>query len=105
GFSLCVAGNVSFKRGKDDWTVDKLKYSSREPYPREPPVFFWQMTQIVLQTCATGDEAVALLRAVRVWFPANWRGVALEGSHWLLAGATGQAVVVEVEAGEPPRAG
>ena len=53
------------------------------------------MTQVVLQTCATVDEALALLRAVRVWFPANFRGLTLEGSHWLLADATGKAVVVE----------
>jgi predicted choloylglycine hydrolase len=100
GFSLSVAGNVSFKRGKDGWTVDLLKYSSREPYPREPAVVFWQMTQIVMQTCATVDEAVALLRAVRVWSPANWRGLTLEGSHWLLADATGKSVVVEWTPGD-----
>lgn len=96
GFSLSVAGNIGIQRGKGDWTADTLnKYSSREPYPREPAVVFWRMTQVVLQTCATVDEALALLRAVRVWFPANFRGLTLEGSHWLLADATGKAVVVE----------
>jgi hypothetical protein len=58
------------------------------------------MTQVVLQTCATVDEALALLRTVRVWFPATWRGLALEGSHWLLADATGKAVVVEWTPGD-----
>ena len=47
------------------------------------------MTQIVMQTCATVDEALTLLRTARAWFPANWRGLALSGSHWLLADATG----------------
>jgi hypothetical protein len=30
-----------------------------------------------------------------VWFPARWRGLDLPGTHWLLADATGKAVVVE----------
>lgn len=93
GFSLCVTGNVGIRRGIEEFT-------SREPYPREPAVVFWQMTQIVMQTCATVDEAVALVRAVRVWFPANFRGMTLEGSHWLLADATGKAVVVEWTPGD-----
>jgi hypothetical protein len=100
GFSLCVAGNVGSQWTKGDWTGAKLKYTSREPYPREPAVVFWQMTQTVLQTCATVDEALALLRAVRVWFPASFRGMTLEGSHWLLADATGKAVVVEWTPGD-----
>jgi len=101
GFSLSVAGNVGSQSAKGDWTADTLnKYSSREPYPREPAVVFWRMTQVVLQTCATVDEALALLRAVRVWFPANFRGLTLEGSHWLLADATGKAVVVEWTPGD-----
>jgi hypothetical protein len=95
GFSLCIAGNVDVQQRKGEWTVDLNKYSSREPYPREPAVVFWRMTQVVLQTCATVDEALALLRSVRVWFPATFRGLTLEGSHWLLADATGKAVVVE----------
>ena len=100
GFSLSVAGNVGSQWVKGDLTGAKLKYTSREPYPREPAVVFWQMTQTVLQTCATVDEALALLRAVRVWFPANFRGMTLEGSHWLLADATGIAVVVEWTPGD-----
>ena len=95
GFSLSLAGNVGIQREKGDWTAALNKYSSREPYPREPAVVFWRMTQVVLQTCATVDEALALLRSVRVWFPATFRGLTLEGSHWLLADATGKAVVVE----------
>jgi hypothetical protein len=100
GFSLSVAGNVGIQWWKGDRTGDRTKYTSRDPYPREPAVVFWQMTQVVMQTCATVDEALALLRAVRVWFPANFRGMALEGTHWLLADATGKAVVVEWTPGD-----
>jgi hypothetical protein len=95
GFSLCVTANVGVRRGEGAWAADEGKYASREPYPREPAVVFWHMMQVVMQTCATVDEALALLRAVRVWFPANWKGQALPGAHWLLADATGKAVVVE----------
>jgi hypothetical protein len=95
GFSLCEAGNIGFRREGDAWAVEMGKYTSREPYPREPAVVFWHLTQILMQTCATVDEALALLRTVRVWFPAHWRGHDLTGIHWLLADATGKAVVVE----------
>jgi penicillin V acylase-like amidase (Ntn superfamily) len=81
GFSLCVASN------------DYDKYQSREPYPNEPAVVMWHMMQILLQTCATVDEALDLLRGVRVWFPE-------EGNHWLLADATGKSVIVEWTPGE-----
>lgn len=46
------------------------------------------MCQIVMQSCATVDEALALLRRVRVWFP-------FEVNHCLLADATGKSLVVE----------
>ena len=46
------------------------------------------MTQIVLQTCATVDEAITLLHKVHVWHPD-------EGIHWLIADATGKSAVVE----------
>ncbi len=95
GFSLCEAGNIGARREGDTWALDWGKYTSREPYPREPAVVFWHMTQILMQTCATVDEALTLLRTVRVWFPAHWRGHDLTGIHWLLAEATGKAVVVE----------
>jgi len=41
-----------------------------------------------MQTCATVEEALAVLRTVRVWFPD-------EVNHWLMADATGKSVVVE----------
>jgi penicillin V acylase-like amidase (Ntn superfamily) len=46
------------------------------------------MCQIIMQTCGSVDEALKLLRTVRVWFPD-------EVNHWLLADASGKAVVVE----------
>jgi hypothetical protein len=63
-------------------------------------VVFWHIMQIVMQTCATVDEALDLLRTTPVWFPANWRGLALPGSHWLMADATGKAVVAEWTPGD-----
>lgn len=100
GFALCEASNIGVRREGDVWAVDKGKYASREPYPREPAVVFWHMMQILMQTCATVDEALTLLRTVRVWFPAHWRGLDLPGTHWLLADATGKAVVVEWSPGD-----
>jgi len=46
------------------------------------------MCQIVMETCATVDEALALLRKVRVWFP-------FEVNHCLIADSTGKSVIVE----------
>jgi predicted choloylglycine hydrolase len=60
----------------------------REPYPNEPAVLMGHMCQIIMQTCASVEEALNLLRTVRVWFPD-------EVNHWLLADASGNAVVVE----------
>ena len=63
-------------------------YGDKETYPREPAVLMGHMCQIVMQTCGTVDEALALLRSVRVWFPD-------EVNHWLIADSSGKAVVVE----------
>lgn len=95
GFSLSVASNIGLRRENDAWVADEGKYATREAYPREPAIVFWHMAQVLMQKCATVDEALDLLREVRVWFPAKWRGLDLSGSHWLLADATGKSVVVE----------
>jgi len=76
GLALCVASN------------NYGKYETREAYPDEPAVVMWHMMEIVLQKCATVDEALKLLRSARVWFPD-------ECNHWLLADATGKSVIVE----------
>src|SRR3954452_22412779 len=81
GLALCVASN------------NYGKYETREAYPDEPAVVMWHMMEIVLQKCATVDEALKLLRSARVWFPD-------ECNHWLLADATGKSVIVEWTVGE-----
>jgi hypothetical protein len=81
GLSLCVTSN------------NNGKYATAEPLPQEPSVVEWHMFLIVLQTCATVDEALALLRTVRVWFPE-------EGNDWLMADGTGKSVVVEWTPGD-----
>jgi hypothetical protein len=63
-------------------------YGDREAYPKEPAVLMGHMCQIIMQTCATVEEALKLLRTVRVWFPD-------EVNHWLVADASGKAVVAE----------
>lgn len=66
------------------------EYFWEEPYPKEAAVFSGHMARIVMDTCATVDEAVALIGSVRVWFPN-------EGLHWIIADASGKAVVVEFD--------
>jgi hypothetical protein len=66
------------------------EYFWQEPYPRQPAVFSGHMARIVMDTCATVDEALQLIGSVRVWFPN-------EGLHWLIADASGKAVVVEFD--------
>jgi hypothetical protein len=94
GFALCVASSVGVRRGTNGWVVDPERYISREPSPKEPALAMQHMMQIVMQTCATVDEALALLRTVRVWLPFQ------TGFHWLLADATGRSVVVEWTPGD-----
>ncbi len=67
------------------------KYNQREPdYPNEPAVQVIHMVRIVLDTCATVDEALALIGSVRIWFP-------VEVNHLLIADSKGQAAVVEFD--------
>jgi hypothetical protein len=81
------------------WVVDGMNekglalcvttaYKGEELYPNEPAILIGHLSQIVMQRCATVDEALALLRTVRVWFP-------FEVNHCLIADATGKSVVVE----------
>jgi predicted choloylglycine hydrolase len=66
------------------------EYFWQEPYPQVPAVFSGHLARIVMDTCATVDEALRLIGSVRVWFPN-------EGLHWLIADASGKAVVVEFD--------
>ena len=95
-------GNVVFSL--THWAVDGVnerglsinsatngeEYFWQEPYPGQPAVFSGHMARIVMDTCATVDEALRLIGSVRVWFPN-------EGLHWLIADASGRAVVVEFD--------
>lgn len=66
------------------------EYNVQETYPGEPAIFAGHMARIVMDTCADVDEAVRLIGSVRVWFPG-------EGVHWLIADASGKAVIVEFD--------
>jgi hypothetical protein len=57
-------------------------------YPKKPSVYMLHMMRIVLDTCASVDEAVALFGRVPVWFTDDlW--------HFFLADASGKFAVVE----------
>jgi hypothetical protein len=59
-------------------------------YPKRPSVFSHHMMRIVLDTCASVDEAVALFSRVPVWFTDDpW--------HFFLADAAGNFAVVEYD--------
>jgi len=67
------------------------RYWRNEPdYPDEPAVHVGHLVRIVLETCATIEEALALIGSVRVWFPS-------EGIHLLIADGEGRAAVVEFD--------
>ncbi|UCG49370.1 MAG: linear amide C-N hydrolase [Phycisphaerales bacterium] len=67
------------------------RYNQKEPqYPDSPAVQIIHMARIVLDRCASVDEALELIRSVRIWFP-------VEVNHLLIADATGKAAVVEFD--------
>lgn len=60
---------------------------SRE-YPEKPSVYMMRMMRIVLDTCATVEEAVSLFERVPVWFTHDlW--------HFFLADSSGSRCVIE----------
>ena len=67
------------------------KYNQKEHrYPDQPAIQVIHMVRIILDTCASVDEALKLMNSVRIWFP-------VEVNHLLIADATGKAVVVEFD--------
>jgi len=67
------------------------KYNQKEhQYPDQPAVQVIHMVRIMLDTCASVDEALKLMGSVRIWFP-------VEVNHLLIADATGKAAVVEFD--------
>lgn len=67
------------------------KYNQKEKsYPDKPAVQVIHMVRIVLDSCASVDEALALIGSVRIWFP-------VEVNHLLIADSKGDAAVVEFD--------
>ena len=67
------------------------KYNQKESqYPDRPAIQVIHMARILLDTCASVDEALKLMRSVRIWFP-------VEVNHLLIADAAGQSAVVEFD--------
>lgn len=67
------------------------KYNQKEhEYPDQPAIQVIHMARIVLDTCASVDEALKLIGSVRIWFP-------VEVNHLLITDATGKAAVVEFD--------
>jgi hypothetical protein len=66
------------------------EYFWQDPYPGEPAAFSSKMARILMDTCATVDEAVGLIGSVRIWFPN-------QGLHWLIADSSGKSVIVEFD--------
>ncbi len=64
-------------------------YNKKEPeYPDEPAVQVIHMVRIVMEMCATVDEAIERFGSVRIWFPA-------EVNHLLIADEAGNVAIVE----------
>jgi predicted choloylglycine hydrolase len=85
-----VVDGINEKGLSIDCATNGEEYNWNEPYPGVPAVFSGHMARIVMDTCATVDEAVALIGSVRVWFPN-------EGLHWIIADAAGKSAVVEFD--------
>ena len=85
-----VVDGINEKGLSIDCATNSEEYFWQEPYPDEPAVFAGHMARIVMDTCATVAEAVALIGSVRVWFPN-------EGLHWVIADAAGDSCVVEFD--------
>jgi predicted choloylglycine hydrolase len=88
GINTWVTDGINEKGLSLSGATNGGKYFLQEPYPDEPAIVLGQMQRIVMEKCATVDEALALIGTVRVWCPN-------EGIHWLIADATGKSVVVE----------
>lgn len=61
-----------------------------ENYPDVPAIQVWHMVRIALEKCATVDEAVKMIKSVRIWFP-------FETNHLLISDAMGNSAIVEFD--------
>ena len=59
-------------------------------YPDKPAVQVIHMHRIILETCASVNDALDIIGKMTVWFP-------VEVNHFLIADATGNSVVVEFD--------
>lgn len=65
-------------------------YKDPAVYPARPSIMVIHLLRIMLDTCASVDEALDLIGRVNVWFP-------VEVNHFLLADVSGVSVVVEFD--------
>jgi predicted choloylglycine hydrolase len=61
-----------------------------QPYPDSPAVNAHHMMSIVLDTCASVDEALALIGRMRIWFSDEFL-------HFMIADASGASAVAEFD--------
>ncbi len=59
-------------------------------YPDKPSIQAVHLLRIILDTCATVEEALGLMRKVNVWFP-------VEMNHFMIADSQGHSVIVEFD--------
>lgn len=81
GLYMAVASNIF---------PDQYGDYAEEPYPEVPAVWSIHLIRMILDGCATVEEALALVRRVRVWFPD-------ELQHFLIADRLGNSVVIEFD--------
>ncbi len=62
-------------------------YADTSVYPDRPVIQSQHLIRVVLDTCASVDEALNLIRKSRIWFPSGF-------IHYLLADSQGKSVVV-----------
>jgi predicted choloylglycine hydrolase len=78
--------------------VDPPKYAAwkdTNAYPDKPSIQAVHLLRIILDSCATVDEALNLIRKVNVWFP-------VEMNHFMIADSQGNSVVVEFDQKRSP---
>jgi predicted choloylglycine hydrolase len=67
---------------------EEFRNAGHKPYPDKPAIYALHAASIVLETCRTVDEAVALIDRMNIW---NFDGM----RHFLIADQAGNSVVIE----------
>lgn len=81
GLFMAIASNIF---------PEKYRDYDEEPYPDVPAICSPRLIRVILDCCATVDEALNLIKKVRIWFPD-------ELQHFLIADALGNSVVIEFD--------